>query len=308
MVDEDGYEYWTSSDDDNDIDSEEEEEGLDPETTSTTSKSTMESGSSSSAAANPGAATAAASPQSQAQPTHVEPVLYQWLVKTRAQVLSKFTFYFHDYLKSTFATAEEFKKDTKKRTINFPERFHDFLTAKQNFYSMVLIFDASKELQFYGPGYHMPGEGNEPGKQLHQEVERVEPVNFFILATGLGLFPICYSWPIESEINMEVWRHLVLSIQDHNDELKTNNRVIFFSDRRVSKVKFKTIPCFNQLALCFQTGLSLHMLKIEMKMTLVAMSSVKHEKDPAVANFMKDMSSMLRGYRVFASIRPNFKG
>ncbi len=126
------------------------EDDVDPETTSVTSRGTD---------------TTTGSASASSSSSHAEPVLYQWLVKLRLQVLAKFTFFFHDVLQEQFGDPDEFKKTCVKRVIDYQARCQAFINKldRRN-HTMCMMFDATKELKYYGPGYHYPEIEKEPGK------------------------------------------------------------------------------------------------------------------------------------------------
>ena len=78
----------------------------------------------------------------------------------------------------------------------------------------MLVFDATKEVGYKGPGAH------------HAEIRKEPP-------RGLALYPIVFSHPWEDP--EELKPSLISAITENNLDLKTCNKVVFTYDQRVCK-------------------------------------------------------------------------
>ena len=76
----------------------------------------------------------------------------------------------------------------------------------------MLVFDATKEVGYKGPGAH------------HAEIRKEPP-------RGLALYPIVFSHPWEDP--EELKPSLISAITENNLDLKTCNKVVFSYDQRV---------------------------------------------------------------------------
>ena len=76
----------------------------------------------------------------------------------------------------------------------------------------MLVFDATKEVGYKGPGAH------------HAEIRKEPP-------RGLALYPIAFSYPWENP--EELKPSLISAITEWNLDLKTCNKVVYSYDQRV---------------------------------------------------------------------------
>ena len=77
---------------------------------------------------------------------------------------------------------------------------------------LMLVFDATKEVGYKGPGAH------------HAEIRKEPP-------RGLALYPIVFSHPWEDP--EELKPSLISAITESNLDLKTCNKVVYTYDQRV---------------------------------------------------------------------------
>ena len=84
----------------------------------------------------------------------------------------------------------------------------------------MLVFDATKEVGYKGPGAH------------HAEIRKEPP-------RGLALYPIAFSHPWEDP--EELKPSLISAITEWNLDLKTCNKVVYSYDQRVCNAFIKLL-------------------------------------------------------------------
>ena len=77
---------------------------------------------------------------------------------------------------------------------------------------IVLVFDATNEVGYKGPGFHYPDIKKPP-------------------VTGLNLYPCAFSWP---ECPRDFWPMIVMTMNANATELNTCNKIVPTFDTRVS--------------------------------------------------------------------------
>ena len=87
----------------------------------------------------------------------------------------------------------------------------------------MLVFDATKEVGYKGPGAH------------HAEIRKEPP-------RGLALYPIVFSHPWEDP--EELKPSLISAITENNLDLKTCNKVVYSYDQRVCNAFIKLLLKF----------------------------------------------------------------
>jgi len=131
----------------------------------------------------------------------------------------------------------------------------------------MLVFDATKEVGYKGPGAH------------HAEIRKEPP-------RGLALYPIAFSHPWEGP--EELKPSLISAITEWNLDLKTCNKVVYSYDQRVN-ISYYMLR-----------------IEAKMTMSFVCQGK-RLDKDVNINNFMVDVATQLRMAKNFASIRPGYK-
>lgn len=139
---------------------------------------------------------------------HQEPPLYQWLCKLRAAVSAKFSFYFHDVLLEQ-TTAIDMKEKCARLSMDFPAKLQAF-HKRYDAHSVVLMFDATNEISYRGPGYHHPALDKEPVR-------------------GIDVYPAAFAYPSQPKGH---WPSVVMILAEYAAELDKPQKVVFFYDKR----------------------------------------------------------------------------
>ncbi|KAG1664396.1 KICSTOR complex protein C12orf66 [Nymphon striatum] len=193
----------------------------------------------------------------------VTPPLYQWLVKFKGHLVSKFTLYFYEVL-SKQTTSQEIKNMCAKA----PSDHHQKIVSFQKKYDAIyisLIFETryNDNLHF---GYHHPDRTINPPK-------------------GLDSFPAIFSYPTKP---VSHWPNILMIMSNRAEELSNTDRVVCFFDKRVKATYFVS--------------------RIEPGMTFVVIfGSQKSDKDSNVILFMQELTSQLRGNKIFTNLKPGSK-
>ncbi|XP_064597265.1 KICSTOR subunit 2-like [Liolophura sinensis] len=134
------------------------------------------------------------------------PALYQWLVKFKGSLLSKFTLYFYETLAKQSNTVE-MKGLTAKATEDFVSKIVSF-HKKSDATNVSLVLDIQGiESTYKGPGYHHP----------HKQTE---------LPKGLGSYPAIFSYP--SERPAQHWPTVVMMMTDRSADLASDKAVCIY--------------------------------------------------------------------------------
>ncbi|KAL5013323.1 hypothetical protein ScPMuIL_007593 [Solemya velum] len=141
------------------------------------------------------------------------PALYQWLLKYKSLLVSKFSLYFYEIL-SKQTVPNEMKNLITKTSEDFVSKiiiFQKKCDAKN--ISLVLDIQGIEE-SYKGPGYHYPNKICEPPK-------------------GLDCYPAIFSYPQEKPSS--VWPNVVMLINQRNSE---PDKVNSFYDKKAQCTYF----------------------------------------------------------------------
>ncbi|KAK3576014.1 hypothetical protein CHS0354_014856 [Potamilus streckersoni] len=199
--------------------------------------------------------------------TVIWPALYQWLLKFKCLLVSKFSLYFYDVLAKQ-TVPNEMKILTAKSTEDFVTRIISFQkkTDASNI-SLVLCTHGMEE------GYTKPGYLH-PGRQPNSP-------------TGLDSYPAIFSYPGEHPVSH--WPTVVMMINDRNTEFLIQEKVHYIYDK--------------------SKGSTYYLTKLDSRITLIVIFETKKaEKDSYVNNFMLELSSQIRGVKLFSSFKPGARG
>ncbi|XP_077990721.1 KICSTOR subunit 2-like [Glandiceps talaboti] len=137
------------------------------------------------------------------------PPLYQWLIKYKDALMSKFSLYFHEIL-SKQAPVVEIKSLLSKLRVDYYSKFVSF-HKKSDAFNISLVFHVSGcEDTYKGHGYHHPESVFEP-------------------ATGLDSYPAVVSYPHDRPANH--WPNVVMLMTSRQPELSTPDRLVYFYDK-----------------------------------------------------------------------------
>ena len=157
---------------------------------------------------------------------YVEPALFTWFTKLRSHVLAKLTLYFHSTL-AEHTTAEIMEEKCAKLVDDIPGKIQSNLKRLEITYA-VLVFDATTEVGYKGPGFH------------HPEIKKDSP-------RGLNLYPCAYACP---EKPQNLWPSIVMCV-DEFSHLNNWNKIAFSYDSRVSFISFSKCT-FDLIFRCFR--------------------------------------------------------
>ncbi|XP_031785340.1 KICSTOR complex protein C12orf66 homolog [Nasonia vitripennis] len=136
-----------------------------------------------------------------------QPALYQWLVKLRAAVLAKFSFYFHTTL-SQQASSGEMRSIMSKQATDYYHKLQSF-QKKHDILAVVLVFD-TRGMQDSGPGYRHP----------NREIDNTED---FLMAVSV---PQTFS-----QKPFVHWDNIKKSIKERYADLIVMDKIIFNRDQ-----------------------------------------------------------------------------
>lgn len=139
------------------------------------------------------------------------PHLYQWLVKFKGFLVSKFTLYFHEIL-SKQTNQQEMKNFCSKAPVDLYHKMGTF-QRKTDAICIALVFGVHGCDTYKGHGYHHPDKVMEPPK-------------------GLDSFPAVVSYPGEKPLIH--WPNVIMIMEDRAVELNTLDRVVCFYDKHVN--------------------------------------------------------------------------
>ncbi|ELT92245.1 hypothetical protein CAPTEDRAFT_174615 [Capitella teleta] len=142
--------------------------------------------------------------------------LYQWLLKFKGLLISKFSLYFHDTL-SRQAPAPEVKALMAKTSIDFLAKIATF-QRKSDATCVSLILELTEmDEAYHGPGYHHP-------KKITDK------------PTGVDNFPAIFTFPGEKPDKL--WPNVIMILMAKADELSYGEKIIYFFDERMQKTYF----------------------------------------------------------------------
>ena len=143
------------------------------------------------------------------------PLLFQWLARFHASLVSKFSLYFHAIL-SEQSTPSEMKNLTAKTNIDYVNKIASFHRRADSSYVCLMLDARGLGESYKGPGYHLP----------HVKAE---------LPTGIHSYPAIFSYP--SEFPKSHWPSIVSLLQDREDCL-ANEKIVYFYDERSQTTYF----------------------------------------------------------------------
>lgn len=138
------------------------------------------------------------------------PHLYQWLVKFKGFLVSKFTLYFHEIL-SKQTTHQEMKNLCSKAPMDIYQKMVTF-QRKSDALCVALVFDVRGCEGYKGHGYHHPDKVKE-------------------LPKGLDSFPAVVCYP--GERPSAHWPSIIMIMEDRALELNTLDRHVCFYDKQI---------------------------------------------------------------------------
>ncbi|XP_070533173.1 KICSTOR subunit 2-like isoform X2 [Ptychodera flava] len=142
--------------------------------------------------------------------TAAVPPIYQWLVKYKNALMSKFSLYFHEVL-SKQAPPGDVKSLMSKLPVDYYAKFIAF-HKKTDALNISLVFDLQGcEDTYKGHGYH-------------------HPEFLFDRPTGLDSYPAIVSYPNERPANH--WPNVVMLMTSRMTELSSHDRVLYFYDKQ----------------------------------------------------------------------------
>lgn len=199
------------------------------------------------------------------------PALYQWLLKLKGFLISKFTFYFHEIL-SKQTIPQEMKSICTKAPIDFYQKLSAF-QRKSDALCITLILDSNGIEYTKGQGYLHPARVRETLK-------------------GLDSFPAVVTLPpstMEKPFQYMIhWPNIVMIMGDKAAELNTLERTICFHDQQVHFTYFLS--------------------RVDPRMTLVFIfNGKKSDKESYITVFLEEFCRELRFSRILASLKPGSK-
>lgn len=146
------------------------------------------------------------------------PQLYFWLLKYKAQLVSKFSLYFYDVL-SKQSTPTEMKSLLSRTSDDFVTKIINF-QKKTDATHISIVFDIQGvESTYAGPGYHFPGKFSEPPR-------------------GLAGFPAIFSYPGDKPLSH--WPNVVMMISGQQPELHSQEKLNCLFDKSAQSTYFLT--------------------------------------------------------------------
>ncbi|XP_028404916.1 KICSTOR complex protein C12orf66-like [Dendronephthya gigantea] len=143
------------------------------------------------------------------------PLLFQWLARFHATLVSKFSLYFHATL-SEQTTPSEMKSLTAKANVDYVSKIASFTRRADVSYVCLVLNTRDLKETYKGPGYHLP----------HVKIE---------LPTGIHSYPAVFSYPNECPTNL--WPSIVSLIQDRELFL-AQEKIVYFYDERTQNTYF----------------------------------------------------------------------
>lgn len=144
------------------------------------------------------------------------PLLFQWLARFHAALVSKFSLYFHSTLSEQSPSSSEMKALTAKASVDYVSKIATFLRRADAAYICLTLDTRGLEDSYKGPGYHLP----------HVKVEA---------PTGIHTYPFIFSYP--SKCPMKLWPGVVSLIQDREEYL-CQEKIAYFFDERMQMTYF----------------------------------------------------------------------
>lgn len=138
------------------------------------------------------------------------PLLFQWLARFHASLVSKFSLYFHSTLSEQASSPSEMKALTAKASIDYVSKISTFQRRHDASYVCLTLDTRGLGDTYKGPGYHLPH-------------VKVEP------PTGIHSYPAIFSYP--DKCPTKLWPSIVSLIQDREDYL-CQEKIAYFYDER----------------------------------------------------------------------------
>ena len=134
----------------------------------------------------------------------VELQLYTWFQRLKSALMSKFSLYFYSTL-SQQTTPADMKSLCSKLSVDQTARLSSY-QKRLDAVSVSVLYDASGQSNYQGPGYHFHDKDN-------------------VSLAGLDLFPLVYTTGFQSG---QHWPNVVMIISDQSSDLSNDKTVPFF--------------------------------------------------------------------------------
>ena len=270
------------------------------------------------------------------------PILIQWLNRYKLFLLSKYSFYFHSLLIMHLAPISSFTASIGS-TLNYnsntnysqmestmiklcSKHLYDFhvkivqFVRKMDPSNVILIFDTHDRDEFSLSGYRSP--------YLKKEIPKgnfnFNVIHWFNVFLGINSLPIIYSYP--DEFSKYRIPSLIMIMNRRNEELNSHDSVVIEQDKPSDGLPPSTqsgcsaiinnnqittnSSCINQPS--SPTSLSQNQLPNatyflvkpdpDFIMALIC-EQKKMDKDTHIVTFMQEMTTLLKGAKIFASLR-----